>query len=436
MKKITVIALIALAVCSSAYAADWNTDGRIILPLYFWSGDGSVAPPAGTPQVGTVTLTWCETGELGVQVEVDDAAPCQTYAILAKVDGRYHSEDSVLLATNVDRQGLGCTSLTMDQYAAAADAVIFQVVVQPQKEGIPCSYATPVERVPLPGTVVTPIHCVRHPAGACNCVTSTPVEVVPTPATGCCPNCPCAQVQRPGGCIATGTPVVIPQPYCETHPYATTANPCACYAAPRTRVIPAPTGAGGGGTGAGAVAVAGPSAVASTGGDATATTTTTGHVISAQGFQLVDQTGTPRGTLHLNNSGVPELVLMDSRSQRRAVLGLQPDGSPQLDLLGVNGQSRLGLAALADGSLSVAMLDGSGAYRALIGLDDTGSPLIQMLDNNMTVRAELGLGTQGEPALRLMDSNAMERATLGLQADGTPLLGLRKANGKNAFKKP
>jgi hypothetical protein len=174
-------------------------------------------------------------------------------------------------------------------------------------------------------------------------------------------------------------------------------------------------------------------------------------VLQAQGFQLMDQAGRPRGRLGIDADGAARLTLFGpDGTLPRVSLAATPQGGAELELndgqrqnavglkadqgtlniaLYHEGKLRLGLEGQKNGEAAVNLYDKDHRLMSL-GLTNQGDPHLTFYGEAHKAALELVSKKNGDRSLNLLGKNGTPRVVLGLKNDQKAALGLFDHKGK------
>ena len=137
---------------------------------------------------------------------------------------------------------------------------------------------------------------------------------------------------------------------------------------------------------------------------------TEGHekVIMAEEFRLVNKEGAQLATLHLDQTGQPNLIINDNSHTPRLSMAIGPDRALKFELNDKTGKKTVFMGVDEKGAATLGM----GVPNILFSVSADGRPLLNLLDGSMP-RATLGLWPDGDPNLTLRDKDGNRRAVLG-----------------------
>src|SRR5262249_43746261 len=130
------------------------------------------------------------------------------------------------------------------------------------------------------------------------------------------------------------------------------------------------------------------------------------------------------------------LTLVDEYGSTRVTLAVDDDGSPALRLLDIDEQPRVQLALDATGAANVKLHDREGEVSAWLTVGANGAPSLYLRGishqpGRPRGHAELCVDERGCPVLSLYDKDGQPRILLSLnEKDGTPTLSFSSAQGE------
>jgi len=176
-----------------------------------------------------------------------------------------------------------------------------------------------------------------------------------------------------------------------------------------------------------------------------------GAVMRAQLFQLVDQSGRPRGRLEVDAHGAARLALFGPDGTLPQVsLAATPQGGAQLELgddqrqsalllkadqdirtiaIYREGKLRLALEVQKHGEAAVNLYD-KGNPLLTLGLTNQGDPHLTFYGEGHKAALEVISKKNGDRSLNLVGNNGTPRVVLGLKNDKQAALGLFDRQGK------
>ena len=156
--------------------------------------------------------------------------------------------------------------------------------------------------------------------------------------------------------------------------------------------------------------------------------------VEARRFALVDERGTPRAVLAVQDGGAASLYLTDSRGTARATMSVGADGTPAVGLGGKDATLRLAMAVSDDGESSIGLFDGDRKLRAKLAVGPDGVPSLNILDDAQHVRALLSV-EKNQSLLRIADRAGQTRLGLGLSF-GAPGIAVFDRDGSTMMRLP
>lgn len=156
------------------------------------------------------------------------------------------------------------------------------------------------------------------------------------------------------------------------------------------------------------------------------------RVVTAEEFDLVDQSGNKRAMLHVTPRGMANLAMLDGEGNDRAEFRVARDGSSLLGFYDSNGTRRVVVGQSSSGANGIAIYDNEGHPFATLSVRRNEHRSLTLYDPNTGLpRAGVGIASGGEPALVLFDKQGRDRLEVHIGADGNPGIALVDANGKS-----
>jgi hypothetical protein len=156
------------------------------------------------------------------------------------------------------------------------------------------------------------------------------------------------------------------------------------------------------------------------------------RVVTAEEFDLVDQSGNKRAMLYVTPRGVANLAMFDGEGNDRAEFRVARDGSSLLGFYDTNGTRRVVVGQSPSGPNGIAIYDNEGRPFATLSVKHNEHGSLTLYDPNTgQPRAGLGVASGGAPALVLFDKQGRDRLEVHIGADGNPGIVLVDANGKS-----
>jgi hypothetical protein len=135
-----------------------------------------------------------------------------------------------------------------------------------------------------------------------------------------------------------------------------------------------------------------------------------GHekVIMAEEFRLVDKDGAQLATLHVDQTGQPNLVINDNAHTPRLMMAFGSEGGLNFGLNDKKGKKTVFMEVDDKGAATLGM----GIPNIRFSVSADGRPLLYLSDGTRP-RAVLGLWPDGDPYLTLSGKDGNRRAVLG-----------------------
>jgi hypothetical protein len=161
------------------------------------------------------------------------------------------------------------------------------------------------------------------------------------------------------------------------------------------------------------------------------------RIKSAGAYVVVDDSGSKRAELSVDDAGLPAMILYDKSGVRRLLLCLAGDGSPALIFFGGDGKAERVRLAITEKGDAVLGLYGSGSAKPSLRAEasESGATSISFFDGKVD-RLKFEVLNPGSPqAIRLLGDRPDCDLVLGLDELGIPQIVIRK-DGEVVFRRP
>jgi hypothetical protein len=161
------------------------------------------------------------------------------------------------------------------------------------------------------------------------------------------------------------------------------------------------------------------------------------EVLRAKRFELVDDNGTVRGGLEINESSTAYVHLRGANGTGGVRVATDANGTAIITLRDEQDRARGSLAyrdstnTNAPGSLGLVFADAEGTTRVQIGISDRGDPNVTMYDQAGGEVATLSVAAGTTPALVLSDDQGRPRVGIAILSNGTPTITLLDEQGQS-----
>lgn len=162
-------------------------------------------------------------------------------------------------------------------------------------------------------------------------------------------------------------------------------------------------------------------------------------VLRAKRFELVDDNGTVRGGLEVDESSTAYVHLRGVGGTGGVRVAATEDGTAMITLRDEQDRVRGSLAyrstttTHAPGSLGLVFADENGRERIQIGISDIGDPNVTLYNQAGGEVATLSTADGDTPALVLSDNQGRPRIGVHVSSDGTPILSILDEHGQNVL---
>lgn len=153
------------------------------------------------------------------------------------------------------------------------------------------------------------------------------------------------------------------------------------------------------------------------------------------GLYLFDKSGQARTVLATDRDGRGELTYFDSDKRRRASF-LVDEGGPILRLMDKEGNARVGVSMHNDRIPGIGLYDQQGKTVTALVLTDDGTPMFETYDKQHRRRILLTMIGDAGPGITFLDKEGKSRALIGADDNGNPYAALLDKTGKALWSVP